>query len=206
MVKPKKRIWIQNHVKDLHVKKSTRDGYRSRASYKLLQIDGKDKILEVGMTVVDLGAAPGGWAQVASKSVGKSGVVVAIDLLPIEAIVGVNILQGDLDDNTVFSRLQNMVGFKRADVIMSDMAPNLTGISDIDGPKIIHLANLALELSEQILKNGGSLVVKLFHSEEVNGFVRKLRRVFNTLKIRKPTASRSSSSEFYVVAKGYRGC
>ena len=205
MAKLKKRLWIQNHVKDLHVKKSINDGYRSRASYKLLQIDEKDKLFKVGMTVVDLGAAPGGWAQVASKLVGKSGMVVAIDLLPIEAIAGVKFLQGDVEDGTMSARLQDMVGFKKTDVIMSDMAPNLSGISDIDGPKIIHLANLALELSEKILKNGGSLVVKLFHSEEVNGFVRKLRRVFNTLKIRKPKASRSGSSEVYVVAKGYRG-
>ncbi|MAH72503.1 MAG: 23S rRNA methyltransferase [Cellvibrionales bacterium TMED49] len=205
MAKLKKRLWIQNHVKDPHVKKSISEGFRSRASYKLLQMNEKDQLLKPGMAVIDLGGAPGGWAQVASKIVGKKGAVVSVDLLPIEPIMGVHVLKGDIAETSVFSRLQDSMGTKNADLVMSDMAPNLTGINDIDGPKIIHLANLAVVVCEKVLTIGGSLVVKLFHSDDAHGFVRRLRRVFNTLKVRKPTSSRSSSSEFYVVAKGYKG-
>ena len=204
MAKPKTRNWIQNHVKDPHVKKSKSEGYRSRASYKLLQIDEKDKLLKLGMTVVDLGAAPGGWSQVASKAVGKKGLVLAVDLLPFKSIPGVRALKGDIADDRVVKRLQGLMDMKRADLVMSDMAPNLAGIGDIDGPKIMDLANLTMVVCEKVLKKEGCLVVKLFHHEEVHGFVRRLRTVFNTLKIRKPASSRASSSEFYVVAKGYK--
>ncbi len=206
MAKPKTRNWIQNHVKDPHVKKSKSEGYRSRASYKLLQIDEKDKLLRLGMTVVDLGAAPGGWSQVASRAVGKKGLVLAVDLLPFKSIPGVRAIKGDIADDRVVKRLQGLMDMKRADLIMSDMAPNLAGIGDIDGPKIMDLANLTMVVCEKVLKKEGFLVVKLFHHEEVHGFVRRLRTVFNTLKIRKPASSRASSSEFYVVAKGYKGC
>jgi 23S rRNA (uridine2552-2'-O)-methyltransferase len=206
MAKPKTRNWIQNHVKDPHVKKSKSEGYRSRASYKLLQIDEKDKLLKLGMTVVDLGAAPGGWSQVASRAVGKKGLVLAVDLLPFKSIPGVRAIKGDIADDRVVKRLQGLMDMKRADLIMSDMAPNLAGIGDIDGPKIMDLANLTMVVCEKVLKKEGCLVVKLFHYEEVHGFVRRLRTVFNTLRIRKPASSRASSSEFYVVAKGYKGC
>ena len=206
MAKPKTRNWIQNHVKDPHVKKSRSEGYRSRASYKLLQIDDKDKLLKPGMTVVDLGAAPGGWSQVASKALGDKGLLVAVDLLPLEPITGVRALKGDIADDRVIKRLQGLMDMKRADLVMSDMAPQLAGIADIDGPKIMDLANLTMVVCEKVLKKEGCLVVKLFHYEEVHGFVRRLRTVFNTLRIRKPASSRASSSEFYVVAKGYKGC
>lgn len=206
MAKPKTRNWIQNHVKDPHVKKSRSEGYRSRASYKLLQIDEKDKLLKPGMVVVDLGAAPGGWTQVASRAVGSAGLVVAVDLLPLKSIAGVLALKGNIAEDRVLSRLQSLMDMKKADLIVSDMAPNLTGYIDIDGPKIIDLANLAMIVCEKILKKEGCLVLKLFHHEESHGFVQRLRTVFNTLRIRKPASSRSSSSEFYVVAKGYKGC
>ena len=206
MAKPKTRNWIQNHVKDPHVKKSKSEGYRSRASYKLLQIDEKDKLLKPGMTVVDLGAAPGGWSQVASKALGDKGFLVAVDLLPLKPIAGVRALKGDIADDRVIKRLQGLMDMKRADLVMSDMAPHLAGIADIDGPKIMDLANLTMVVCEKVLKKEGCLVVKLFHYEEVHGFVRRLRTVFNTLRIRKPASSRASSSEFYVVAKGYKGC
>ena len=206
MAKPKTRNWIQNHVKDPHVKKSKSEGYRSRASYKLLEMDEKDKLLKPGMTVVDLGAAPGGWSQVASKALGDKGLLVAVDLLPLEPITGVRALKGDIADDRVIKRLQGLVDMKRADLVMSDMAPHLAGIADIDGPKIMDLANLTMVVCEKVLKKEGCLVVKLFHYEEVHGFVRRLRTVFNTLRIRKPASSRASSSEFYVVAKGYKGC
>ena len=206
MAKPKTRNWIQNHVKDPHVKKSKSEGYRSRASYKLLEIDEKDKLLKPGMTVVDLGAAPGGWSQVASKALGDKGLLVAVDLLPLEPITGVCALKGDIADDRVIKRLQGLMDMKRADLVMSDMAPHLAGIADIDGPKIMDLANLTMVVCEKVLKKEGCLVVKLFHYEEVHGFVRRLRTVFNTLRIRKPASSRASSSEFYVVAKGYKGC
>ena len=206
MAKPKTRNWIQNHVKDPHVKKSKSEGYRSRASYKLLEIDEKDKLLKPGMTVVDLGAAPGGWSQVASKALGDKGLLVAVDLLPLEPITGVRALKGDIADDRVIKRLQGLVDMKRADLVMSDMAPHLAGIADIDGPKIMDLANLTMVVCEKVLKKEGCLVLKLFHYDEVHGFVRRLRTVFNTLRIRKPASSRASSSEFYVVAKGYKGC
>ncbi|MBK14016.1 MAG: 23S rRNA methyltransferase [Porticoccaceae bacterium] len=206
MAKPKTRNWIQNHVKDPHVKKSKSEGYRSRASYKLLEMDEKDKLLKPGMTVVDLGAAPGGWSQVASKALGDKGLLVAVDLLPLEPITGVRALKGDIADDRVIKRLQGLMDMKRADLVMSDMAPHLAGIADIDGPKIMDLANLTTVVCEKVLKKEGCLVVKLFHYEEVHGFVRRLRTVFNTLRIRKPASSRASSSEFYVVAKGYKGC
>ena len=206
MAKPKTRNWIQNHVKDPHVKKSKSEGYRSRASYKLLEIDEKDKLLKPGMTVVDLGAAPGGWSQVASKALGDKGFLVAVDLLPLKPIAGVRALKGDIADDRVIKRLQGLMDMKRADLVMSDMAPHLAGIADIDGPKIMDLANLTMVVCEKVLKKEGCLVVKLFHYEEVHGFVRRLRTVFNTLRIRKPASSRASSSEFYAVAKGYKGC
>ena len=206
MAKPKTRNWIQNHVKDPHVKKSKSEGYRSRASYKLLEMDEKDKLLKPGMTVVDLGAAPGGWSQVASKALGDKGLLVAVDLLPLKPITGVRALKGDIADDRVIKRLQGLMDMKRADLVMSDMAPHLAGIADIDGPKIMDLANLTMVVCEKVLKKEGCLVVKLFHYEEVHGFVRRLRTVFNTLRIRKPASSRASSSEFYVVAKGYKGC
>ena len=206
MAKPKTRNWIQNHVKDPHVKKSKSEGYRSRASYKLLEMDEKDKLLKPGMTVVDLGAAPGGWSQVASKALGDKGLLVAVDLLPLEPITGVRALKGDIADDRVIKRLQGLMDMKRADLVMSDMAPHLAGIADIDGPKIMDLANLTMVVCEKVLKKEGCLVVKLFHYEEVHGFVRRLRTVFNTLRVRKPASSRASSSEFYVVAKGYKGC
>lgn len=206
MAKPKTRNWIQNHVKDPHVKKSKSEGYRSRASYKLLEMDEKDKLLKPGMTVVDLGAAPGGWSQVASKALGDKGLLVAVDLSPLEPITGVRALKGDIADDRVIKRLQGLMDMKRADLVMSDMAPHLAGIADIDGPKIMDLANLTMVVCEKVLKKEGCLVVKLFHYEEVHGFVRRLRTVFNTLRIRKPASSRASSSEFYVVAKGYKGC
>ena len=206
MAKPKTRNWIQNHVKDPHVKKSKSEGYRSRASYKLLEMDEKDKLLKPGMTVVDLGAAPGGWSQVASKALGDKGLLVAVDLLPLEPITGVRALKGDIADDRVIKRLQGLMDMKRADLVMSDMAPHLAGIADIDGPKIMDLANLTMVVCDKVLKKEGCLVVKLFHYEEVHGFVRRLRTVFNTLRIRKPASSRASSSEFYVVAKGYKGC
>ena len=206
MAKPKTRNWIQNHVKDPHVKKSKSEGYRSRASYKLLEMDEKDKLLKPGMTVVDLGAAPGGWSQVASKALGDKGFLVAVDLLPLKPVAGVRALKGDIADDRVIKRLQGLMDMKRADLVMSDMAPHLAGIADIDGPKIMDLANLTMVVCEKVLKKEGCLVVKLFHYEEVHGFVRRLRTVFNTLRIRKPASSRASSSEFYVVAKGYKGC
>ena len=193
-------------MKDPHVKKSKSEGYRSRASYKLLEMDEKDKLLKPGMTVVDLGAAPGGWSQVASKALGDKGLLVAVDLLPLEPITGVRALKGDIADDRVIKRLQGLMDMKRADLVMSDMAPNLAGIADIDGPKIMDLANLTMVVCEKVLKKEGCLVVKLFHYEEVHGFVRRLRTVFNTLRVRKPASSRASSSEFYVVAKGYKGC
>ena len=206
MAKPKTRNWIQNHVKDPHVKKSKSEGYRSRASYKLLEMDEKDKLLKPGMTVVDLGAAPGGWSQVASKALGDKGFLVAVDLLPLKPVAGVRALKGDIADDRVIKRLQGLMDMKRADLVMSDMAPHLAGIADIDGPKIMDLANLTMVVCEKVLKKEGCLVLKLFHYDEVHGFVRRLRTVFNTLRIRKPASSRASSSEFYVVAKGYKGC
>lgn len=205
MAKSKDRTWIKQHLNDRYVQMSQRDGYRSRASYKLLEILAKDALIKPGMLVVDLGAAPGGWSQVAAGLVTSSGTVVALDMLPMDSISGVTVLTGDFTDATVFAQLLNLVGERKTDLVISDMAPNVTGVRDVDQPRSMYLVELAAELASNILLPGGSFITKVFQGQGYDEFVRDLRRVFNRVSVRKPDASRAKSREVYVVAKSFIG-
>ncbi|MDE0841453.1 MAG: 23S rRNA (uridine(2552)-2'-O)-methyltransferase RlmE [Porticoccaceae bacterium] len=205
MAKSKDRTWIKQHLNDRYVQMSQRDGYRSRASYKLLEILAKDVLIKPGMLVVDLGAAPGGWSQVAAGLVTSSGTVVALDMLPMDSISGVTVLTGDFTDATVFAQLLNLVGERKTDLVISDMAPNVTGVRDVDQPRSMYLVELAAELASNILLPGGSFITKVFQGQGYDEFVRDLRRVFNRVSVRKPDASRAKSREVYVVAKSFIG-
>ena len=202
MTKSKNRSWIQRHVKDPYVKQSQVDGFRSRASYKLLEIVEKDRLIRSGMTVVDLGSTPGGWSQVASSLVGASGSVFALDILPMDPVIGVEFIQGDLTEDPTWGRLQHLVKNKSVDLVISDMAPNLTGSQVIDQPAMMHLAELALDLALKSLDVKGVFISKLFHGEGFDRFVLEVRKLFNKVSIVKPKASRPKSKEVYIVASG----
>jgi 23S rRNA (uridine2552-2'-O)-methyltransferase len=194
MAKSKNRSWIKQHVNDPYVQLSQKDGYRSRASYKLLEIIGKDNLIRHGMTVVDLGAAPGGWSQVAAKLVGHEGRVHAVDLLPMDGIAGVEILQ----------QLLALIDNRPVDLVISDMAPNLSGSKAVDQPASLYLVELALDLACKVMKPEGVFITKIFQGEGFDEFVRHVRTLFNTVSMRKPDASRAKSREVYMVAKGLK--
>ncbi len=204
MTKSKNRSWIQQHVKDPFVKQSQADGYRSRASYKLLEIIKKDRLIRSGMTVVDLGSAPGGWSQVAAKCVGHMGRVHAIDLLPMDPIAGVDFVQGDFTEDEPFNELLSLIENRTVDLVISDMAPNLSGNKSVDQPAVIYLAELAVDLAEKVLAADGVFIAKLFQGEGFDQFVQSVRKRFNRVSITKPEASRSRSREVYLVAKGLK--
>ena len=204
MAKSKNRTWIKQHVKDPYVVQSQRDGYRSRASYKLLEIVEKGRLIKSGMTVVDLGSAPGGWSQVAAKLVGHKGAVVAVDILPMNPIAGVDFIQGDFTEEEILTELIEKIQNKLVDLVISDMAPNLTGMKAVDQPAVIYLAELAVDLAQQVLTENGIFIAKLFQGEGFDEFVRNTRKVFNVVSLKKPDASRSKSREVYLVAKGLR--
>ncbi|MDA8651116.1 23S rRNA (uridine(2552)-2'-O)-methyltransferase RlmE [Porticoccaceae bacterium] len=204
MTKSKNRSWIQQHVKDPFVKQSQADGYRSRASYKLLEIIKKDRLIHSGMTVVDLGSAPGGWSQVAAKYVGHKGRVHAIDLLPMDPIAGVDFVQGDFTEDKPFNELLGLIENRTVDLVISDMAPNLSGNKSIDQPAVIYLAELAVDLAGKVLAADGVFIAKLFQGEGFDQFVQSVRKRFNRVSITKPEASRSRSREVYLVAKGLK--
>lgn len=196
--------WLQEHFDDEYVKRSISDGYRSRASYKLLEINEKDKILRSGMTVVDLGSAPGGWSQVAAKLVGSKGRVVASDILPMDGIADVEFFQGDFTENEVVEQLLGILDGATADLVISDMAPNMSGMNDIDQPQVMYLAELALDLARTILKPGAYLLVKVFQGEGFAEYQKELRSSFESVKVRKPKASRARSREIYLLAAGFK--
>ena len=196
--------WLQEHFDDEYVKRSISDGYRSRASYKLLEINEKDKILRSGMTVVDLGSAPGGWSQVAAKLVGSKGRVVASDILPMDGIADVEFLQGDFTENEVVEQLLGILDGATADLVISDMAPNMSGMNDIDQPQVMYLAELALDLARTILKPGAYLLVKVFQGEGFAEYQKELKSSFESVKVRKPKASRARSREIYLLAAGFK--
>ena len=204
MAKSKNRTWIKQHVTDPYVVQSQRDGYRSRASYKLLEIIEKTRLIKPGMTVVDLGSAPGGWSQVAAKKVGHQGSVVAVDILPMNPIAGVDFIQGDFTEEEILAELLKTIGNKPVDLVISDMAPNLTGMKAVDQPAVVYLAELAVDLAQQVLTKNGIFIAKLFQGEGFDEFVRITRKVFNVVNLKKPDASRSKSREVYLVAKGLR--
>lgn len=195
--------WLQRHFDDAYVRKAQQAGYRSRAAFKLLEINERDHILRPGMTVIDLGAAPGGWSQVAAKIVGARGRVIALDLLPMDALAGVDIIQGDFREEAVLAEIVKSVEQQRVDLVISDMAPNISGMKSVDQPRAMYLAEVALDLARKVLSPGGALLVKAFEGEGIEAFRRELQRSFRTVATRKPKASRPASREVYMLAKNY---
>ena len=191
--------WIQRQRKDPYVKRACEQGYRSRAAFKLEEMDRRKHLLHRGMTVVDLGAAPGAWSQYARQRVGVPGRIIATDIIPIEPIENVEFIQGDFRDETVLQNLLKMLGDRTVDLVLSDMAPNLSGISAIDQPRAMNLAELALELTISVVRSGGSFVVKLFQGHEFDNFIVNTRGVFSKVTLIKPNASRSHSREIYLL-------
>lgn len=197
--------WLQEHFDDSYVKRAQQEGYRSRASYKLLELQDKDRFIKPGMTVLDLGAAPGGWSQVAVKLVGAKGKVLASDILPMDGIADVTFIEGDFTEEEVFNHILAQLASGEVDVVLSDMAPNMSGMDAVDQPKAMYLVELAADMAEKILKPGGAFVCKIFQGEGFDPFVAALRKKYDSLKTRKPPASRSRSREVYLVALGYKG-
>ncbi len=197
--------WLREHFTDEYVKRAQKEGYRSRAVYKLLEIHEKDRLLRPGLTVVDLGAAPGGWSQLAARLVGGRGAVIALDLLPMEPLPGVGFIQGDFRETAVLERLLEMLNGRPVDLVISDMAPNTSGVKAVDQPRGMYLAELALDFARQCLRPGGDLLVKVFQGEGCDAFLKNLRAAFTTVAPRKPKASRARSAERYLLARNYRG-
>ena len=198
-----KQQWLDEHVSDEYVKKAQKDGYRSRAAYKLLEINERDHILSPGMRVVDLGAAPGSWSQVAAKIVTKNGQVIGLDLLTVDPVNDVKFLQGDFREDDIYEVLMSELQGKEVDVVISDMAPNISGMGSVDQPRTIYLAELVQEFSRKVLKKGGCVLIKLFQGAGFDDFVSSLRSDFKKVYIRKPKASRARSREVYLLGKGY---
>ncbi|EEX38314.1 23S rRNA (uridine(2552)-2'-O)-methyltransferase RlmE [Vibrio metschnikovii] len=197
--------WLKEHFDDIYVHEAKKKGYRSRAIFKLKEIQSKDKLLRTGMTVVDLGAAPGGWSQYAASIVGDTGQVIACDILPMDSIAGVSFLQGDFREESVLAALIERIQPDMVDVVMSDMAPNMAGNNSVDQPRAMYLVELALDMCRQVLIPNGSFVVKVFQGEGFDHYVQEVRSMFKAVKIRKPDSSRARSREVYVVATGYKG-
>ena len=192
--------WMNEHLKDEFVKKAQKEGYRSRAAYKLLEIIDKNQIIKTGFKVLDLGAAPGGWSQVAIKIVGKTGQVIATDILPVESIANVEFLQGDFTEEIIYNKLLSLTNKQKINVVLSDMAPNMSGQISIDQPKSMYLAELALDMATKVLSHNGHFVVKIFHGDGFDGFIQNSRKNFKKVIIRKPKASRPRSKEVYLIA------
>ena len=196
--------WMQEHVSDPYVKRAKQGGYRSRAAFKLLEILQRDALLKPGMVVVELGAAPGSWSQVVASRLGATGRLVALDLLPMEPLSGATILQGDFREEAVLGALERTLGDVEVDLVLSDMAPNISGVSATDQARSEHLVELALEFALSKLKPGGALLVKAFQGPGMDALRRRMRGAFDVVSVRKPKASRDRSSEFYLLARGFR--
>jgi 23S rRNA (uridine2552-2'-O)-methyltransferase len=196
--------WLNEHVNDPYVKQAQKDGYRSRSSYKLIQLNEKDRLIRPGMLVVDLGSAPGGWSQVAARLVGAKGRVLATDILPMEPLKNVDFIQGDFTEESVLKQVLDWLGDSKPDVVLSDIAPNISGIDSADQASSMYLVELALDMARQVLKPKGDFVAKVFQGVGSEEFLKDLRTSFDKVLIRKPAASRSRSREVYMVAKGFR--
>jgi 23S rRNA (uridine2552-2'-O)-methyltransferase len=196
--------WLAEHVNDEFVKRAQREGWRSRAVFKLEEIDKAERLIKPGMTVLDLGAAPGGWSQYAARQVAPAGRVLALDLLPIDPIAGVEILTGDFRDEAVLRQLLEALGGAPVDLVLSDMAPNLAGVDAIDQPRAMHLTELALEVATRVLRPGGVVLTKAFQGAGFQQLVADARRQFATVRLKKPRASRARSAELYLLASGRR--
>ncbi|MCG6932525.1 MAG: 23S rRNA (uridine(2552)-2'-O)-methyltransferase RlmE [Gallionella sp.] len=194
--------WMREHVNDPFVQLAQKEGYRSRAAYKLLEIDAKEQLLKPGMVVVDLGATPGGWSQVAAARVGQGGKVIALDLLPLDPLAGVDFIQGDFREETVLGELEGLLHGRPVGLVISDMAPNMSGVAPADQARAMHLAELALEFSLAHLKPDGSFLVKVFQGAGFEEFYKLMRNSFKRVVTRKPKASRDRSSEVYLLGSG----
>lgn len=195
--------WLNEHFNDVYVKRAKEEGWRSRAVYKLLEMQEKDRIIRPGMTVVDLGAAPGGWSQMAAKLVGHNGLVVASDILEMDPIAGVEFLQGDFREESVYQQLLEVIKKRQVDLVICDMAPNMSGTNAVDQPRSMYLAELALEMTQQVLKQNGDFLVKVFQGAGLQEYRKSMQPIFTKLVTRKPNASRSRSNEVYLLGKGY---
>ncbi|MGJ7513940.1 23S rRNA (uridine(2552)-2'-O)-methyltransferase RlmE [Pseudomonas baetica] len=197
--------WLKRHVNDPYVKQAQKDGYRSRASYKLLEVQEKYKLIRPGMSVVDLGAAPGGWSQVTSRLIGGQGRLIASDILEMDSIPDVTFIQGDFTQDEVLARILEAVGNSQVDLVISDMAPNMSGTPAVDMPKAMFLCELALDLAERILKPGGNFLIKIFQGEGFDTYLKDARQKFDKVQMIKPDSSRDSSREQYMLGWGFRG-
>ena len=202
--KSSSKAWLKEHREDPYVQQAQREGYRSRACYKLLEIQEKDRVIRPGMTVLDLGSAPGGWSQVAVALVGHSGRVIASDILPMDSLAGVEFIEGDFTSDDVFGQILDAIGESRVDLVLSDIAPNMSGVNAVDQPRSIYLVELALDMARQVLAPGGTFVAKVFQGEGFDELFRAARDSFDKVLTRKPRASRPRSREVYLVARGFR--
>jgi len=197
--------WLRRHVTDPFVKQAQIDGYRSRSAYKLIELDERDRLMRPGMKVLDLGSAPGGWSQVAAKAVGAKGRVLATDILPMDPIRNVDFIQGDFTSDTVVEQIKTWLGDGKFDLVISDIAPNLSGIDSADQARSIYFLELALDTVRLMLKPGANFVAKMFQGQGSDEYVKELRKHFGKISIRKPKASRPESREVYIVAKEFKG-
>lgn len=198
------RRWLKEHFDDPYVQRAQQEGYRGRAVYKLQELDERERLLRPAMRVLDLGAAPGGWTQYAAQKLGEKGTLVATDILPMDPVPGASIVIGDFREERVLEQILAALGDRDADLVLSDMAPNLTGTDAVDQPRSVHLCELALELASQVLNARGAFLVKLFQGEGSDAYLAEVRRRFKSVKVRKPRASRSRSREVYVLARSPR--
>ena len=203
--KSSSRAWLKEHHDDIFVQRAQKEGYRSRAVYKLMEINDKDQILRRGMSVLDLGSAPGGWSQVAAALVGEAGRVVASDILSMDALPDVVFVQGDFTEQETYDRIVASLNDKPLDVVLSDMAPNMSGMPEVDQPRSMYLVELATELAERALVPGGAFITKVFQGEGFEPWFRQIRDRFDRVTTRKPSASRPRSREVYIVASGFKG-
>ncbi|MCP5360826.1 MAG: RlmE family RNA methyltransferase [Steroidobacteraceae bacterium] len=197
--------WLQRHLNDPYVKQAQREGYRSRSAYKLIELDQRDRLIRPGMRVMDLGSTPGGWSQVLSRRLGDRGKVLATDILPMEPVAKVDFIQGDFTDETIVGQIHDWLGGAKFDLIVSDIAPNITGIASADQASSIYFLELALDTVRETLKPGATFVAKMFQGAGSDDWIKDLRGSFQKVSIRKPAASRPESREVYVVAKGFKG-
>ena len=202
--RPSSQAWLKEHFTDPYVQRAKAEGFRSRAIYKLEEMDRKVKLLHPGQVVLDLGAAPGGWSQYARRKIGRNGRVVAMDILPMDAINGVEFVLGDFREDAVLEQLIDMVGERAVDVLLSDMSPNLSGVDAIDQPSSLYLVELALDMANRVLKKDGAVLIKTFQGYGFQEVVAAARRNFSLVKLLKPDASRSRSPELYLLASGFR--
>ncbi len=196
--------WLAEHASDPYVQRAREEGWRSRAVFKLEEIQRSDHLLKPGMTVIDLGAAPGGWSQLAARVLAGRGRVIAVDILPMAGLAGVEVVQGDFSEQATIDRLLGLLQGAGADLVLSDMAPNTMGIAEVDHARSMHLVDLATDFAAHALRPGGDLLLKVFQGREFQPLVARLRADFKTVKLRKPKASRGRSPELYVLARGYR--